>query len=543
MPAASKKASYQADPGGSGAPPLATFAEGQPALYYPIAATGPKRAARGRIPLWAFALAGVLVFLMMVIPAATFGLVQWVQGDRILPGVEVLGVGIGGLTTAEAGERLEARWRAHRIQVGEDKVQRQVSPQALGMALDTETTVRRAHAVGRTLDGLTSLIGQPELLSPAPVWTYDRRVTMAYLEGLRDEVEVPAQDAELAIVDGQAVAVEAVRGRRLDALATVEWLSADPRRALAENRLPLVLTEVPPAVVDAGAAVEAANQHLATTFVLELFDPVSGQVTEVIISPSEWRDWLSLEVTDVATSQFRWHVDRSRLDGYLEAASASLGADLYVDAEEAVEAVDRALSEEAHSLLLQVRHRPKSHIVQPGETLASIGRAYGMPYPWIQQANPQLGDGLWPGQAITIPSRDVLLPLPAVPGKRVVVSMTEQRVRVYEASELRWDWPASTGITSSPTAPGVFQVQSHELNAYAANWDLHMPHFIGVYRPVPTSDFMNGFHGFPTRDGRTLLWTGDLGRAVTFGCILLSSDNAAALYEWAEAGVVVEILP
>jgi lipoprotein-anchoring transpeptidase ErfK/SrfK len=89
----------------------------------------------------------------------------------------------------------------------------------------------------------------------------------------------------------------------------------------------------------------------------------------------------------------------------------------------------------------------------------------------------------------------------------------------------------------------VFQVQSHEPNAYAGNWDLWMPNFMGIYQPVPTSEFMNGFHGFPTRGSSQLLWTGDLGRRVTYGCILIHSDNAAALYDWAEEGVVVEIEP
>jgi lipoprotein-anchoring transpeptidase ErfK/SrfK len=54
---------------------------------------------------------------------------------------------------------------------------------------------------------------------------------------------------------------------------------------------------------------------------------------------------------------------------------------------------------------------------------------------------------------------------------------------------------------------------------------------------------MNGFHGFPTRGGSQLLWTNSLGRKVTYGCILLSSDNAATLYDWAEEGIVVEIQP
>jgi lipoprotein-anchoring transpeptidase ErfK/SrfK len=128
-----------------------------------------------------------------------------------------------------------------------------------------------------------------------------------------------------------------------------------------------------------------------------------------------------------------------------------------------------------------------------------------------------------------------------VENKRIIVSISQQKVYVYENGALKWEWLASTGINSSPTAPGIFQIQAHEPNAYAGNWDLWMPSFMGISRPVPTSDFMNGFHGFPTRNGYDLLWTGDLGHKVTYGCVLLSNDNVNLLYEWAEDGVVVEI--
>jgi lipoprotein-anchoring transpeptidase ErfK/SrfK len=147
------------------------------------------------------------------------------------------------------------------------------------------------------------------------------------------------------------------------------------------------------------------------------------------------------------------------------------------------------------------------------------------------------------GQVIEIPSPDVMLPLPVVENKRIVVSISRQRMWAYQDGGLVWEWTVSTGIASSPTAPGVFQVQSHDGTAYASSWDLWMPYFMGIYRPVPSSSFMNGFHGFPTRDGATLLWTGNLGYPVTFGCILLDTGNAALLYEWAEDGVVVEIQP
>jgi LysM repeat protein len=190
---------------------------------------------------------------------------------------------------------------------------------------------------------------------------------------------------------------------------------------------------------------------------------------------------------------------------------------------------------------VRIFHPERRHIVQAGETLASIGWNYGVPYPWIQQANPGLGDALSVGQSLVVPSPDEFLPLPVVENKRIVISLSDQKVWVYENGGLKWEWLVSTGISSSPTSPGIFQIQSHETNAYAGNWDLWMPSFMGIYRPVPTSDFMNGFHGFPTRNGHELLWTGDLGHEVTYGCVLLSSENADLLFNWAEEGVVVEI--
>ena len=122
-----------------------------------------------------------------------------------------------------------------------------------------------------------------------------------------------------------------------------------------------------------------------------------------------------------------------------------------------------------------------------------------------------------------------------------MVSISQQRVRVYENGAVKWDWVASTGIDSSPTWTGIYQVLLHDPNAYAGNWNLWMPNFLGVYHPIPGADFINGFHGFPTRGSSQLLWTNSLGTRVTYGCILLSNENAQALYNWAQEGIVVEI--
>jgi len=201
-----------------------------------------------------------------------------------------------------------------------------------------------------------------------------------------------------------------------------------------------------------------------------------------------------------------------------------------------------ALARGETSITLRVWHGPMTVTVRGGQTLAAIAEEVGIPYPYIQAENPGINtDALAVGQVLQLPSRDVLLPLDPVPHKRIIVSRGQQHLWAYENGQVVFDWVISTGLLDSPTAPGIFQVQTHEVNAYAQQWNLYMPHFIGFYHPGPNVDVMNGFHGFPTRGGGYLLWTNSLGRPATYGCVLLSLENAEALFNWAEAGVVVEV--
>ena len=170
----------------------------------------------------------------------------------------------------------------------------------------------------------------------------------------------------------------------------------------------------------------------------------------------------------------------------------------------------------------------------------SISSKHGQPAWRLVQANPDIEiDKLQPGQEIVIPSIDLLLPLPLITERRIVVDISEQHVYAYDGDELVHDFVASTGIKSSPTITGTFQVLSKDEEAYASVWDLNMPHFVAIYEAAP--DFFNGFHGLPTLSSGRTLWAGYLGSPVSYGCIVLSLEDAATIYEWADLGTLVEI--
>lgn len=289
--------------------------------------------------------------------------------------------------------------------------------------------------------------------------------------------------------------------------------------------------------------VAEAERLLSSFLDIRVYDPMTGDSVYWSIPPQDWASWLTAAPDASSASGLALDISAAPVRDYLNTQAESvLDPTRYIKPEEGVASLQQAIRAGRTEGLVRVYHQDRQHSVQPGETIVSIAWDYGVPYPWIQQANPGV-DALTIGQTITIPSVDHFLPYPVVPDKRIVVSISQQRVIVYENGQVKWDWPASTGITSSPTWPGIYQIQSHEVNAYAGNWNLWMPNFMGVYQPIPGSEFTNGFHGFPTRGGGQLLWENSLGTRVTYGCILLSNVNSKLLYDWAEEGVVVEIQP
>ncbi len=483
----------------------------------------------------------VLVIPVVVVAVVIMALVYLYRSELIMPGVQSLGLELGRHSTVEAAALMQQRWQEQQIVLDAGHTTWTVTPETLGLTLDATATAQLAHRQGRSLATLRELIKARGQVEIAPVWQIDPTLAEANLRKLAPQFDISPVEAGLRIVAGRAEATPAVTGRTLDVAATVARLAQNPAQIINDHRLSLVMVTTEPTLTDVSAPVAQANQLLANRLAISAYDPMTDETVQWTVEPDEWGRWLLLGVDPKDPTRLDWALDSTNTRTFLTEQSATLGPERYLNLDEAVTAVATAITTQNWPVRLPIYHHEQQHIVKPGETFSSIGYDYGIPYPWIQQANPTLADSLSPGQVLTIPSPDVLLPLPVVENKRIVVSLSQQTMWAYENGTIKWEWPVSTGITSSPTAPGVFQVQTHEPNAYAANWNLWMPHFMGIYRPVPTADFMNGFHGFPTRYGSHLLWTNDLGHPVTYGCILISSENAATLYNWAEAGVVVEV--
>jgi lipoprotein-anchoring transpeptidase ErfK/SrfK len=495
---------------------------------------------------------GCAVFLLslsalflLAITAGLVGAALLYNSDMIPPGLASLGLPLGGQTRAAAAGQLQRAWQERTIVVDLNGVQRTMGPADLGVTLDISSTVGLAYAEGRSSAAMASMLAERRLEVPAtnvePIWKFDPAVADRTLQALAREVYVPPTNATITIADGRVETTKSIAGRALDVSSSGALLSKDPWGVVTAGHFSPIFVAVPPRVADLNPIAAQVAPYLTTPIAIHLYDAIANQAVNWQIPPKVIGDWINITNSAEGDKAPTWDFDADRVQSYLGEQAASLGDGRSIQIDKAVPAVLNAVKAPGTTVNLRIYHQGQQHTVQSGETFSSIADTYGVPYPWILKANPGIGESLRPGQTVQIPSLDVLLPLPPKENKRIVVSLTEQKMVAYENGAVKWQWPVSTGMASSPTAPGIFQIQTHEPNAYAGNWDLWMPYFMGVYRPVPDVDFMNGFHGFPKRGGSQILWQNDIGRRVTYGCILISNENAKQLYNWAEEGVVVEI--
>jgi lipoprotein-anchoring transpeptidase ErfK/SrfK len=121
--------------------------------------------------------------------------------------------------------------------------------------------------------------------------------------------------------------------------------------------------------------------------------------------------------------------------------------------------------------------------------------------------------------------------------KHILVDISEQHMYVYEGETLVYSFVSSTGMNNA-TRAGSFSVLDKIPSAYGATWNIWMPNWLGIYW---AGSLENGIHALPILPNGGTLWAGYLGSPISYGCVVLGTDEAKLLYDWADVGTPVEI--
>ena len=138
------------------------------------------------------------------------------------------------------------------------------------------------------------------------------------------------------------------------------------------------------------------------------------------------------------------------------------------------------------------------------------------------------------------PDPSVPIPPESGSGRRIVYGNTAQRVWIVDADGSLVDTYLVSGRAGVP-APGTYEVSSKDEIAYAGHDGITMRYMV---RFAQGANLAIGFHSIPNRaDGTPLQSEEQLGEYHSAGCVRQSPGHAAALYEWADVGTTVVVLP
>lgn len=485
-----------------------------------------------------------LLSLVVIIPLIlTSGIIIYFQTHQLnLPGVLVYDQDVSMMNLMETTTLINDYWNQSKqinLQMpGDPQVSYLLSPAELGLWVNPGETALTAYEFGRDVRPFqhvfAALQGEQQLVMP--VLYYDETIARQTLESINEVLTVLPQNAKLAYQNGEWTALPGIDGQTLDIESTLDDLYTNAFNILVSGSLNLYTTGLSPKIADLSPVLDDIAQVASQEFRFQAYDPITDEHIEWLVPIEVKQNWVSV---DPSTHKVGLQIKSADVEGLIENWEESLSDSRTFEDIPGTESIIKNW-EDGSPVLVTIHHAPTTYTVSAGESLWAVSLKLGMPMWHIMDANEGLtSNNISTGMVLTIPSKNILLPLPVVPDKRIVIDIGDQTMTVYENGQIRNHYIVSTGMSNSPTMAGIFQIQSHEINAYASNWDLWMPHFMGIYEAWP--GFMNGIHGLPLLSGGGRLWASSLGSPASYGCIILDLAAAEDLYFWAEEGVVVEI--
>jgi lipoprotein-anchoring transpeptidase ErfK/SrfK len=196
---------------------------------------------------------GVLAVLVVLGSGTAYAALRYdrAAAERILPGVTVAGIDLGGATRAEAVRMLEDR--AHDRLSSNLVVQAAgsrwtITPASLGVHADVEGAVDRALAVSDHLSLLSRLYHR---ISDEPIegasyrigFSVDHAAIRAFVQQAYDETLVDPVDASISMVDGELVTHRSREGQEIRADLAVRRIARALERHVGEVDIPTRVVE------------------------------------------------------------------------------------------------------------------------------------------------------------------------------------------------------------------------------------------------------------------------------------------------------------
>lgn len=273
---------------------------------------------------------GVLLTIVLAVFALGF---QMRYAERVYPGVQALGVNLGGMTLPEAETAL-----AGNFAYGDDTVFTfrdgdqfwQLSAAQLGVGFDAAETAQRAFAIGHSSNIAADSVAQVGAWfngrAVSPVITYDQNIAQRELERIATEIERAPVNATLALDGTQVVTTQGQAGRSVDIAATLQTLDSHLMQMSDGAEVPLVVREELPTVADVSASADKLRVALSAPVRLTATDQNGAALGPWTVSVEQIASLLTVSRVNNPDSMQQYTVDVNiaAFENYLEQLAPGL---------------------------------------------------------------------------------------------------------------------------------------------------------------------------------------------------------------------------
>jgi LysM repeat protein len=510
-----------------------------------------------------------MIALIGLLIVAAIGVVSWAllvaaeyrdpdgAEGRIYPGVTIAGVSVEGLTRREAIAKVAATLPIPEqtgLTLSAGGQTWQMTWAAVGQAYDISAAVDTAYQVGAEQPwwlGSYSVVRPFNVEIEVPFIAADAARVLDYVERIAERVELAPEDATLTISGGRITSTPAQEGQVLDVKgATAQVLAA---LTAGETAVSLTTTPVLARIASPEPALSQAQALARRSVTVAINDPLvlpsdpkgtpdapiaPGYHAEFVADGDQIARWLRVGQRG---DSFHIEFDIMAIRAWVESLAGDIDAARELDVDGTTAQIAQTLRAGGDSrVVTRVLHPSFTYTVKGGDTFFDIAYNHGFPQWHLEKANPEVDPGLIDiGQVLVIPSLDTLFPHPLVEGKRIEIDLPTQTLRAFEEEVMVFELKISSGISTTPTLQGQFQVLFKEEMAFAPRWRLDMPYFMGFYEE--REGFFNGIHELPITAYGVRLSSGVLGYPASYGCIIVGRNVAAELFEWSEVGTLVRV--
>ncbi len=465
---------------------------------------------RKAIPRQVGIVIGVLGFIVV---ALQLGLTAFMAG-RVMPGVAVAGVEIGGMTRAQASKALTAPLQNYKINLAVGSASYSLSPADVGAVHDINTTLDQAFIAGRNqwfapLQLVHSLNSQP--LSYA--YRLDNTTHEAFLEKVVSASGKKPVDAGISFKDGVPIVEPDADGHSLSKKALSDAVAV----SLATfSPSPVKLQPITQhARIRASHAVPAVAQTkellavpVTITYENKQFHPTLAQKS----------DWITYQKSPEGQAPALIPtINKDGIKNYLQ----SLAIQINVNPTNRKINVQNGSSQETQAGQdgLQLDQESLAVIVASGfeakKPLVAVAPTTKVPFKTEYNHSVSLDYGQY-----------------------VEINLSLQRLWVYEDHKVIYESPITSGAVASgyPTVTGLFSVQAKQtnrnLNGYAIGYNYNV--FVKYWIPF------HGNYGLHDASWRNGVFGGqDYKYNGSHGCVNLPEATAAFLFGWASVGTPV----